>query len=115
MRTSHLFIRVVAAVMDSLLVCLLWYYFIDIWSHADSGGSLTSSTFGGNKVVTGTPALVLMFFTASYWMIPEWILGATLGKLTLGLRVKTIAGQPISLSQSFNAIFYEASTFFLFT
>ncbi len=105
MKTCHLFIRVVAAVMDSLLVCLLWYYFIDSWGHAD----------GGSKVVTGAPAMVLMLLTASYWMIPEWILGATFGKLALGLRVATLAGQPISFGQSFKRNFLRLADFSLST
>ena len=101
MKTNHLFVRAVAATLDSLLVCVLWYYFIAFWGHADTAGTLTSETVGADKVVTGMPAVSLLFLTASYWMIPEWILGATLRKLILGLRVKTMAAQPISFGQAF--------------
>ena len=114
MKTSHLLVRVVAAILDSLLVGALWYYFIEILGHSDTGGSLTSATAGGNKVVTGTPAIVLMFLTASYWMIPEWIFGATLGKFMLGLRVRTLAGLPISFGQSFKRNLLRLADFFPF-
>jgi len=114
MKASHLFVRVVAAIIDSFLVGVLWYYFIEIWGHSDTGGSLRSATVGGTKVVAGTPAIVLMFLTFSYWMIPEWMFGATLGKLMLGLRVRTLAGLPISFGQSFKRNLLRLVDFFPF-
>ena len=54
----------------------------------------------GSKVVTGAPALALFLFTALYWIIPEWLLGATIGKLAFGLRVRNFAGEPVSFAQS---------------
>jgi uncharacterized RDD family membrane protein YckC len=114
MKTNHLFVRAMAALLDSLLVCVLWYYFIEFWGHADTGGSLTSATVGGTKAVTGAPALGLMVLTAFYWVIPEWILGATLGKLTFGLRVRTVAGQPISFGQSLKRNLLRLADFFPF-
>jgi uncharacterized RDD family membrane protein YckC len=113
-KTSHLFVRVVAAIIDSILVGVLWYYFIEIWGHPDTRASLTSATVGGDKVVSGTPAMVLMFLTASYWMIPEWLFGATLGKLMFGLRVRTFAGLPISFGQSFKRNLLRSVDFFPF-
>lgn len=114
MKTSPLFIRVLAAIIDSLLVFLLWYYFIEIWGHAETAGSLTSATVGGNKVVSGAPAAMLFLLTALYWMIPEWILGGTLGKLALGLRVKTLEGRSISFGQSFKRNLLRLLDFFPF-
>ena len=114
MKTSRISVRVIAAIIDSLLVGVLWYYFIEVWGHPDFGGSLTSATVGADKVVTGSPAIVLMLLTASYWMIPEWIWGATLGKLMFGLRVRTMAGLRISLGQSFKRNLLRLVDFFPF-
>jgi uncharacterized RDD family membrane protein YckC len=113
LKISALFVRVVAAIIDSLLVCLFWYYFIAIWGHPKIEG-LNSATVGSGKVVTGGPAIVLLFLTAVYWMIPEWIFGATLGKVTLGLRVRTLADHPISFGQSFKRNLLRLVDFFPF-
>jgi uncharacterized RDD family membrane protein YckC len=73
----------------------------EISEHQSFRRAIATATVGGNRVVTGTPAIVLMLVTALYWNIPEWILGATLGKLIFGLRVRALTGQQISLGQSF--------------
>lgn len=99
-KTANLGVRVLAAIMDSLIVSFAWYYTIEIWGHTRPAGNLTSATMGGDKVLSGTPALLLMLATACYWIIPEWLFRATVGKLICGLRVLSVDGTAISLWQS---------------
>ena len=113
-KTNHLLVRAVAATLDSLLVCALWYYFIEAWGHTGTADTLTSETASTGKVVTGMPAVSLLLLTACYWMIPEWILGATIGKLALGLRVTTLDARPISFGQSFKRNLLRLVDFFPF-
>ena len=90
MKSSSLWLRSLAAIIDSALVSILWYFVINTWGTV-SGGSFTLS---------GTPALLLMMGTAAYWIVPEWLTGATFGKWSCDLRVVDVQGIGISLSQA---------------
>jgi len=114
MKPSPVYLRVAAAIIDSFLVGLLWYYFIEEWGHADTAGALTTASMGADKVLTGMPAVALMVLTALYWIVPEWVSGATLGKLALGLLVSTLDGGPISFWQSFKRNLLRLVDFFPF-
>jgi uncharacterized RDD family membrane protein YckC len=63
-------------------------------------GGLTESGFNLN----GLPALVIITFTLIFFLIYlivfEGLVGATPGKLILGLRVKTVSGQACSMAQA---------------
>lgn len=93
-------VRVIAALIDSLLMSVIWYYSIEVWGHTQSSGSPTSVTAGGDKVLTGWAAVLLLLLTAAFWILPEWIAGATIGKFVCGLRVRSRDGRPIGLIQS---------------
>jgi uncharacterized RDD family membrane protein YckC len=96
---SSLWLRTLAAIIDSLVVTLIWYFIIDRFGHPDAAGG-DSASFGSDKVVTGAPAMLLFLATAAFWIIPEWLASATLGKLLCGLRVASLDGREISFSQS---------------
>ena len=113
-KTANLGVRVLAAIIDSLIVSFAWYYIIEIWGHTGPAGSLTSATMGGGKVLSGTPALLLMLATACYWIIPEWLFRATLGKFICGLRVSSVDGTAISLWQSLKRNILRLVDFFPF-
>ena len=47
----------------------------------------------------GLPACGLMLFLPSYWLVPETLFGATLGKALLGLRIYSLRGADLTFSQ----------------
>jgi len=84
-------IRVVAAILDAVIVSVAWYLILWKWGDAAADGGVE---------LTGTPALLLLLATAAFWIVPEWLLGATPGKWACDLQVATLTGGDISLSQS---------------
>lgn len=91
MKASGLWLRSLAAVVDSSIVFFFWYFIIETW------GTTTSGT---DKTLTGLPAILLMLATAAYWILPEWLAGATFGKWACDLRVISTEGSKLSFSQS---------------
>lgn len=55
---------------------------------------------GGERVLRGPAALLFLVLFPAYWIVPEWLFGATLGKVVMGLRVVGTSGEPCSLEQS---------------
>jgi len=49
----------------------------------------------GSYQITGLPALVEPALFVGWFVIPEWLWGATLGKKIVGLRVRKLAGSPL--------------------
>jgi uncharacterized RDD family membrane protein YckC len=91
MKAAPLGIRALAAILDSVVVFLTCFLIVETWGEAGPEGS---------KVLTGIPALLLMLATASFWILPEWLLGSTMGKWACDLRVTTMNGGGISFLQS---------------
>jgi uncharacterized RDD family membrane protein YckC len=91
MKTSGLWLRSLAAILDISIVSILCDFVIQTW------GTPTSE---GLKTLTGLPALLLMAAAAAYWILPEWLAGATFGKWACDLRVVSMNGNKISFSQS---------------
>ena len=58
-------------------------------------------TEGGVYVLCGPGAIGYLLVIFLYYLILEWKLGATLGKLAFGLRVVKINGEPLDLKSSF--------------
>jgi uncharacterized RDD family membrane protein YckC len=54
----------------------------------------------GGKSLTGVSAILLMIGMAAYWIVPEWLFGATLGKWMCDLSVVKRSGNPITLGQA---------------
>lgn len=97
--------RVLAAILDSVVVFLVWYLIIGRWG---------DETRDGGRVLTGMPALLLMLATAAFWILPEWLLGSTMGKWACDLRVTTMNGGSISFSQSLKRNILRLLDFFPF-
>jgi uncharacterized RDD family membrane protein YckC len=90
-KSSGLWLRSLAAIIDCTIVFSIWYFVIERCG-IDASGT--------GKVLTGLPALLLMLGTAAFWIVPEWLAGATFGKWSCDLRVVSMNGNRISLSQS---------------
>ena len=99
-KPASLGIRSVAAILDSVVISVVWYAVIRTWGEVDpASGSVLSVSFN-DTTLTGAPALLLLVATAAFWILPEWLLGATLGKWACGLRVATFTGGTISFGQA---------------
>jgi uncharacterized RDD family membrane protein YckC len=83
--------RVLAAILDSLLVFLVVFLIIWQWG---------TETAEGERSLTGIPELLLMLGIAAFWILPEWLSGSTMDKWACDLRVTTLGGGNISFSQS---------------
>jgi uncharacterized RDD family membrane protein YckC len=90
MKPSGLWLRSLAAIIDSTIVFFLWYLVIATWGTASDG----------KVTLPWTPANLLIMGTAAYWIVPEWLVGATFGKWSCDLRVVNMKGNKISFSQS---------------
>ena len=90
--------RVVAHLID--LVFLALAFWMTGTAYGAWFGGLTESGFNLN----GLPALVIISLTLVFFLIYlivfEGLVGATPGKLILGLRVKTVGGQACSMAQA---------------
>lgn len=84
--------RVIAALFDAVVGAAIWYPFFHFWGHYNE----TENQYQ----VTGLPAVVMFLATAAYWILTEWVLGATVGKLICDLRVVSITGRRCSFRQS---------------
>ena len=98
-RIARLGDRLLAVILDGMLIAAV-FAFLGSWVAVRWGG-LTETGFS----MTGTPALITFGLTAAfaflyYWFL-EGLLGATLGKLVLGIKVRDISGAPCTLYQSF--------------
>ena len=75
--------RFFAALVDGLI------FMVASWLIAGSAGGTTADGFDLN----GTPALLLSLVYLGYFVVLEGALGATIGKLVLGMKVVNKAGQ----------------------
>lgn len=98
-------IRVLAALLDSVLVFLVVFLIIWQWG---------TETAEGERSLTGIPALFLMLGIVAFWVVPEWLLGSTLGKWACDLHVTTLSGGDISFSQSLRRNVLRMVDFFPF-
>jgi uncharacterized RDD family membrane protein YckC len=91
--------RLLAVILDGFLIMAV--YALLGMAVASRWGGVIKSGFS----MTGTPALIALGLTAVfsffyYWFF-EGLLGATLGKFLMGIRVHNLSGDRCSLSQSF--------------
>jgi len=98
-RIARLGDRLLAVILDGILLAAV-FAVLGSWVAVRWGG-MTESGFS----MTGTPALITFGLTAAfaflyYWFL-EGLLGATLGKLMLGIKVRDISGSRCSLYQAF--------------
>jgi uncharacterized RDD family membrane protein YckC len=91
MKPASLWIRALAAVIDLVLVCCVFFLIVYHWGAPNDEGGW---------IVTGLPALLLILGMAAYWIVPEWLAGTTLGKWACDLCVVKTNGNPITLAQA---------------
>ena len=77
--------RAVAVIIDTIVLFIVGY------AIASFTGDTTSEGFE----LTGAPAFALILIFFMYYIVLEATLGATLGKLALGLRVVKSNGSPL--------------------
>ncbi|MEW6186314.1 MAG: RDD family protein, partial [Thermodesulfobacteriota bacterium] len=98
-RVARLGDRLLAVILDGILIMAV--YAVLGMAVASRWGGMTQSGFS----ITGPPALIALGLTAAFFFFYHWffegLLGATLGKLMTGIKVKDLSGGPCSLSQSF--------------
>jgi uncharacterized RDD family membrane protein YckC len=100
MRPANLGIRSLAALIDSIVVSVLWFWVTQTSGTVSTSVDTASLSLTQGKTVSGLPALLLFLATAVYWIVPEWLSSMTLGKLLCGLKVVRLDGKKITFSQS---------------
>jgi uncharacterized RDD family membrane protein YckC len=86
--------RSVATLVDAILYLIVFVVVAVVSGNARaSGGSASAS-------LSGAPALILVILLFLYYIVLEAVLGATLGKLLLGLRVVNVDGSRIGWGAS---------------
>jgi len=105
MTPAPLGFRALAAILDAIVVFLAAYFIISTWGKAGPEDS---------HVLTGVPALLLILGAAAFWILPEWLLGSTMGKWACDLQVTTPNGGRISLGQSLKRNVLRPLDFFPF-
>jgi uncharacterized RDD family membrane protein YckC len=86
--------RFVATLVDSILYLIVFVGVAVVSGNAQaSGGSASAS-------LSGAPALIIDLLFFLYYIVLEAVLGATLGKLLLGLRVVNVDGSRIGWGAS---------------
>ena len=98
--------RVAAALFDLVVAGAICYPYFHFWGHYNEAEN--------SYQVTGLPALGLMFSTWVYWVLMEWLFGASVGKLICDLRVVSLRGEKCSLGQSVMRNVLRAIDFFPF-
>ncbi len=83
--------RALAAIVDVAVTFTAGYYATIWW-----GEPLAD----GGRGWQGIEAILSMVVFASYWVLLEWALGATFGKLLLRLRVVSLTGDECTFAQS---------------
>ena len=98
-KTSEAFgSRVFAGIIDFILWIIL-FIVADV-----AFGTSTTTVYGRTKStnvsLTGLPFLIFILLGLAYFVILEWQLGGTVGKLLLGVRVVNEDDKPIAFKQS---------------
>jgi uncharacterized RDD family membrane protein YckC len=104
-KPASLGMRVLAAILDCAVVLVAQYFIVEKWGEAGPEGDM---------VLKGVPVFVLLLASAAFWILPEWLLGATLGTWACDLRVTTLRGGNISFGQSLKRNVLRLLDFFPF-
>jgi uncharacterized RDD family membrane protein YckC len=106
MKPADLGRRSLAAIIDCIVVLVLWSFVVDTWGRTaaeiwgPAQGPMTSPAWSAHKYLDVFPAMLFLGGIAVAWIVLEWLTGATLGKWACGLRVVNKNGGRISLWQS---------------
>jgi uncharacterized RDD family membrane protein YckC len=95
--------RFLALLLDSILLTVVLVVMAVIYG--SRSGSCNAAYYIGTTITVngetrfyglcGFPALIYFLLGFAYFVLLEWLLGGTLGKLVTGLRVTTITGERI--------------------
>jgi uncharacterized RDD family membrane protein YckC len=90
--------RIIAAILD----IILWSIVFAVAS--TNFGTVTHVVNNGvataQASLTGVPSFIFIVAAIAYFVLLEWRVGSTLGKLACGLRVTNMKGEPITFRQS---------------
>jgi uncharacterized RDD family membrane protein YckC len=89
--------RVLSGIVD-LSILLAAGAFIATTNGVDPENRVPFSIRFGTKVLQDGPMFTWLLLSFAYFVISEWLTGASIGKLALGLRVRMIDGRRCTLS-----------------
>ena len=95
--------RALATIIDAIVLAVVMVVFFQIAGQDGACDGALSVSFNVNdevRSVCGAPAGLFFLIVLAYYVVLEKLLGATVGKLVLGLRVTTLAGEQISWGAS---------------
>lgn len=90
--------RIVAAIIDVVLLSLLYLLIIAAFGNVE-----TANEDGGRSFEASLGAGAALFYIVAvfgYYILFEGLIGSTIGKLALGLRVVTPEGRPCGLGKA---------------
>ena len=101
-------IRFFALIIDGIILGILFWLFTKVFPSTYVGGCNSSFNIGstvsfGQKTfygLCGFPAQLYFLTSLAYYVLLEWKIGGTLGKLTVGMRVIKSTGEPLDLKDS---------------
>ena len=83
-------LRFVAVLIDGIIFFILGYLI----------ALITGQTTTGGFMLTGAPAFIWYILNIAYYILMEGYMGATIGKLVIGLKVQMEDGSPCTISAS---------------
>ena len=94
--------RCVALIIDIIVLVVILHLFTEIFPGSCAGDQDYINVYLGSKSSTlcGVPFYLYLLCSFLYYIILEWKIGGTLGKLAVGIRVVKLDGKPIDLSAS---------------
>jgi len=102
-------IRFFALIIDGIVFSILFWLFWELFSGTYVGGCDSNFRFGSTIIVNysktfhglcGLSAQLYFLTIFVYYVLLEWKLGGTLGKLVTGMRVIKSTGEPLNLKAS---------------
>lgn len=102
-------IRFFAIIIDTIIFGILFWLFMKVFSGTYVGGCDSGFKIGSTVNIFGKvtfyglcsfPAQLYFLVILAYYVLLEWKLGGTLGKLTVGMRVVKSTGEPLDLKAS---------------
>ncbi len=102
-------IRFFALIIDAIIFGILFWLFMKVFSGTYVGGCDSGFHIGSTITINrnetfyglcGFPAQLYFLAILAYYVLLEWKLGGTLGKLITGMRVVKSTGEPLDLKAS---------------
>jgi uncharacterized RDD family membrane protein YckC len=102
-------IRFFALIIDTIIFIILFWLFMKVFSGVYVGGCDSDFHIGSTVTINrkktfyglcGFSAQLYFLVIFAYYVLLEWQLGGTLGKLVTGMRVRKDTGEPLDLKAS---------------